>query len=250
MSFSRVSSDSSKTYEKFLTLREDLPCQLNVSDLQKTMANIGSEITECFRLSSSCFFNIEQLDFYSEMIVRFSTLFTHLTPLDHSFLLFFAEYDEKGLLLLCHRLLYCVLKSVLASQLIIALYKPGAFVTFLEKALQATQGVNNHLRLSNIITVSNVKAVKILSFTGLTLGLTLYSNIFSKKSMELTYHVATYSGFSGLLGNYTELLRSYGSMLVFEAAKTCSTLSNAALAGFIEPKEAVLRNFLTEWRKK
>jgi hypothetical protein len=245
ISFFRESLNSTKTYEKFLSLREGLPCKVNVSELQKDIANKQSEISECFQLSKSCFFNIENLEFYSEMILRFSKLLTHLTSIDQSFLLFFAQYDEKGLLLLCHKLIYGVLKSILASQLIIALYKPGAFITFLERSLQAAQVVNRSLQISNVITVSNVKAIKIISVAGFTMGLTLYSNVFSKKPMELTC-VTTYSGFSGLLGNYVELVRSYGSMLVFEVAKTFSTLSNAALAGFIEPKETVLRNLLSE----
>lgn len=51
-----------------------------------------------------------------------------------------------------------------------------------------------------------------------------------------------YSGFSGNPGAMLDLTRDVGGKIVFELAKTLSVLSNAALIGFLEPKQNLLKH--------
>ena len=86
-------------------------------------------------------------------------------------------------------------------------------------------------------------------FTGL-FGLTsvfLYKYGISHTAVALERQF--YVGFSGMAGDITNLFRLEGSKLIFEVTKTLSTFSNAALAGFIEPKEQVAKQ-LIEWFKR
>lgn len=59
-----------------------------------------------------------------------------------------------------------------------------------------------------------------------------------------------YTGFSGDLGFVFNNFRQYGSKLVFEFAKTISHITNAAIAGFIAPKEEAIRSYIKSITKK
>jgi len=51
-----------------------------------------------------------------------------------------------------------------------------------------------------------------------------------------------YSGLEGLAGQYLEILRNSGSRVIFDLTRTISTFSNAAIAGFLEPKVDLVRS--------
>ena len=94
------------------------------------------------------------------MVTRFSSILVEFSGADLTFLVKYATMDESGVLLLFHKILYNVLRCVLASQAIIALYKPGAFVGFLQKAIGCVKPAIGGLPLTNIITVASTTRVK------------------------------------------------------------------------------------------
>ena len=244
-------NNSEKSFEKFLAIKKKISSDNCLSEIKINIANNAENIKESFQISKKYFWNIESHDFYCEMAARFSKILINLTATDYSFLLSFAQYDEQGLLLLCHKLLYITLKSVLASQIIIGLYNPGAFLSFISKAIVGAQTASKVWKIStipSILTTCRSTKLKLVGFTGLTLGVTLYSSSFWGSSAVVS-NMPSYCGFPNIYGEYVNALRSYGSMLAFEIAKTLSTLSNAAIAGFIEPKEEVLKNLITQWKK-
>jgi hypothetical protein len=131
--------------------------------------------------------------------------------------------DEHGVLFLFQKVIYACLKCKLASQLIVALYKPGAFIMFFSKVLDILSKNRSILSLKGIMTVKATTAIKVVSVTGLTLSVTLYSGILARKDTMRLDRVSLYDGLSGHPGNYIGMIRSLGSKLIFELTKTLST---------------------------
>ena len=115
---------------------------------------------------------------------------------------------------------------------------------FFSKVLDILSKNRSILSLKGIMTVKATTAIKVVSVTGLTLSVTLYSGILARKDTMRLDRVSLYDGLSGHPGNYIGMIRSLGSKLIFELTKTLSTWSNAAVAGALEPKQEFVRNVL------
>jgi hypothetical protein len=101
-----------------------------------------------------------------------------LSPLELNFLYNYINIDEHGVLFLFQKTLYTVLKCKLASQLIVALYKPGAFISFFQKVLAVVSKKGSIFTSPvGIITLKTNIVIRCLTVTGLTLGVSLYSGI-------------------------------------------------------------------------
>ena len=55
---------------------------------------------------------------------------------------------------------------------------------------------------------------------------------------------------SGVIGEFAKSFRFEGSKIIFELTKTASTFTNAALAGFLEPKQDAVTQILKNIFKK
>jgi hypothetical protein len=139
----KETSSSEKCFNDFFEMREKLTGTARPELVRTYFAENASSIAESFKISKSLFWDIEKHDFYSETVSRFSMMLSDLTTVDLNSLLMLTSYDEQGSLFLCHKLIYGALKCVLASQIIIGLYKPGAFFTFLEKAVLIAKSIGN-----------------------------------------------------------------------------------------------------------
>jgi|JI102314A2RNA_FD_contig_31_8595426_length_980_multi_2_in_0_out_0_2 hypothetical protein len=157
------------------------------------------------------------------MVVRIARIFINVSSAELTFLLNYIQMDEHGVLFLFQKSIYACLKCKLASQLIVALYKPGAFIMFFSKVLTILSNNRSILSLKGIMTLKGTTAIKVVSVTGLTLGVTLYSGIFAKKDTMVLGKVSIYEGLSGNPGNIINIIRSIGSKIVFEITKTLST---------------------------
>lgn len=72
---------------------------------------------------------------YHTAVTNFSTLFTGLEGSDLNFLMDYTTLDETGALLLFLKFLTPKLGPFLSSRVILPLYKPGAFIAFLEASI-------------------------------------------------------------------------------------------------------------------
>jgi len=190
---------------------------------------------------------IETHGFYDEMISRFAQLFSNLSITELSFFSYFISMDESGVLFLFQKFFYACLKCKLASQLIVALYKPGTFIAFFDRVVKLLWWKLDIIKNNVPFTVTRTTAFKFVGYSGL--GLTLFSNIYLKPVASLQ-HTPLYKGFSGDLGFVFNNFREYGSQLVFEFAKTISHITNAAIAGFIAPKEEAIKSYIKSIIKK
>ena len=66
----------------------------------------------------------------------------------------------------------------------------------------------------------------------------LYNKHFLKDNTAIK---RLYTGLGGQLGAITNIFRVETSKVIYETAKTISTFSNAALAGFLEPKQNAIK---------
>lgn len=192
-----------------------------------------------------------QTEEYKEILetsTRYLTQF--LGDNDFLFLSQFVDLNERFLMATLLPILATPLRCRLWGFLFCLSTAAGNFAAFIKVVAKKVVRVTV-LTVKSQLNNACVNFAPILrpKFTGL-FGLTsmfLYKYGISQTAVALERQF--YVGFSGMAGDVTNLLRSEGSKLIFEVTKTLSTFSNAALAGFIEPKEQVAKQ-LIEWFKR
>lgn len=236
--------DSNIAFDMFNNIQQKFDVKINLKEIKESILNNSDDVKTSFKISKMYWGNIENHEFFKEMVLRVAKIFVHVSSVELSFLFNYIQVDEHGVLFLFQKVIYACLKCKLASQLIVALYKPGAFIMFFSKVLDILSKNRSILSLKGIMTVKATTAIKVVSVTGLTLSVTLYSGILARKDTMRLDRVSLYDGLSGHPGNYIGMIRSLGSKLIFELTKTLSTWSNAAVAGALEPKQEFVRNVL------
>jgi len=98
----------------------------------------------------------------------------------------------------------------------------------------------HHLRISKSVKYT-------LGTGGVSSLLLLYNNYFLKDNRAI---VPLYQGMGGFVGEFANLFRVEVSKMIFEVTKTASTFTNAAVAGFLDPKQAAVRQILKNVFKK
>ena len=127
--------DHQSAYARFNCLKEKFTTQPDLGRIRLEINENAGKIHESLLISKTIWGRLDTYDFYDEMASRFSTLFTDLNLADLQFLVSYVQWDEHGVLFLFWKYIYCKLGYILSSQLIIAVYKPGSFIEFLNKAV-------------------------------------------------------------------------------------------------------------------
>lgn len=188
---------------------------------------------------------------YRSILVRSADYFSQfLENDDFLFLLEFADLNERFLMATLLPFLAVPLRCRQWGFLFCISTVAGNFGTFIKAIAKKVVNVTHMTIKSTLGSVySNLSPVirpKIVGLFSLT-SMLLYKYGVSQTVVALERQL--YVGFSGMAGDITNALRLEGSKLIFEVTKTLSTFSNAALAGFIEPKEQVAKQLL-EWFKR
>lgn len=102
--------------------------------------------------------------------------------------------------------------------------------------------IGSTYKSSNLLLSKNIRKITFIGLASASLSLALFSNYFTKPQKTSVFSM--YSGSSGNPGAALDLTRNIGGKIVFELAKTLSVLSNAALIGFLEPKQNLLKHLL------
>ena len=170
---------------------------------------------------------------------------------DLSVLLEYCKTNEKFIFILLYPYLFMPLKKLLWSYLYpIFSLRIESFTFFLKKVA---------LKIGNIIKHQNpivngfhhLRISKSVKYTlgtgGVSSLLLLYNNYFLKDNRAI---VPLYQGMGGFVGEFANLFRVEVSKMIFEVTKTASTFTNAAVAGFLEPKQAAVRQILKNVFKK
>jgi hypothetical protein len=237
----RINNQSA--YARFNCIKEKFTTQPDLSRIRLEITENAGKIHESLLISKSIWGRLHTHDFYDEMGSRFTTLFTNLNLADLEFLVSYVQWDEHGVLFLFWKYIYCKLGYILSSQLIIAVYKPGAFIEFLNKAvIQARSLIHSSYKISNLILSKSICKITFIGLASVSFGLTLFSNYFTGNPKISVFSL--HSGFSGNPGEVLDSIRDIGSKVVFEVAKTVSVLTNAALIGFLEPKQNLIKHLL------
>jgi hypothetical protein len=129
-------SDNRVALSKFNQLEEKFTEKPDIVGLKNEILNESTDVRKSLLISKQYWGKIETHGFYDEMITRFAKLFANLSMTELSFISYFISMDESGALFLFHKFIYTCLKCKLASQLIVALYKPGAFIAFFDKVVK------------------------------------------------------------------------------------------------------------------
>ena len=123
------------------------------------------------------------------------------------------------------------------------MYKPGSFIEFFNKAVIVARSlIHSSYKGSNLLLSKGIRKVTFIGLASASLSLALFSNYFTKTQKISVFSL--HSGFSGNPGAALDFTREIGGKIVFELAKTLSVLTNAALIGFIEPKQNLIKHFL------
>ena len=230
--------------------------------------NVYTEISEHLR-SNSCHSKLEAevFDHYLQGIqncdlttwsrlsepVTFISNFleNQLSMLEVSILLEYCISNEKFVFLLIYPYFFKPLKRLLWAYLYpIFSLTTGSFTFFLKQvALRIGDIIKNksaiieglhHLKVS--------RSAKITIGTGGISSLFLLYNKYILK--DNTAIIPLYTGMGGFIGQFASDFRSNGSKFIFEITKTASTFTNAAVAGFLEPKQdavrQVIRSFMNQ----
>ena len=166
-------------------------------------------------------------------------------------LLEYCKTNEKFIFILLYPYLFVPLKKLLWSYLYpIFSLRQESFTFFLK---QVALKIGNIIKHQNAI-VNGFSQLRISRSVKYTLGtggvsslLLLYNRYFLKDNKAL---VPLYQGMGGFLGEFAKSFRLEGSKIIFELTKTASTFSNAALAGFLEPKQDAIKQLLKNGFKK
>jgi len=161
---------------------------------------------------------------------------------DVSVLLEYCITHEKFVFLLIYPYFFKAMTEVLWSYLypVFCLTK-GSFTHFLKQvAIKYGNIINNKSVLKH--GFQNLKISRSVIVTvgtgGISGLLVLYNKFFFKDNTVL---IPLYTGMGGLIGQYAGDFRSNGSKLIYEVTKTASTFTNAAVAGFLDPKQDAVR---------
>lgn len=166
-------------------------------------------------------------------------------------LLEYCKTNEKFIFILLYPYLFKPLKKLLWSYLYpIFSLRIESFTFFLK---QVALKIGNIIKHQNAI-VNGFHHLRISKSVKYTLGtggvsslLLLYNNYFLKDNRAL---VPLYQGMGGFIGEFAKSFRAEGSKMIFELTKTASTFTNAAVAGFLEPKQDAVRQILKNVFKK
>ena len=146
-------------------------------------------------------------------------------------------------MLLLTPLFLCKTGLLTSVKALASLHLKGNFVLFLLKLKKFVHKTVAKMKLntSNIskylvftVKKSNYKLLGV-STTAVILALYKYFDIYIKTPTELISGLQ-YTGLEGLAGLYLGMFRNKGSQVIFDLSRTISTFSNAAIAGFLEPK--------------
>lgn len=170
---------------------------------------------------------------------------------DMSVLLEYSITNEKFLFLLIWPYLFNPLKKLLWSYLYpVFSLTGGSFTFFLKKVGLKIGNIIKH-KSALIHGFYNLKVSRSVKFTlgsgGLSGLLLFYNKYFLKDNTAL---IPLYTGLGGFLGQWASSFRLQGSRLIFEVTKTASTFTNAALAGFLEPKQNAVKQIMKSILKK
>jgi hypothetical protein len=174
-----------------------------------------------------------------------------LNVYDMSVLLEYCITNEKFVFLLFWPYLFKPLKKLLWSYLYpVFSLTSGSFTFFLKQVGLKIGNIIKH-KSALLHGFYNLKVSRSVKFTigsgGISGLLIFYNKYFLKDNTTL---IPLYGGLTGLLGHCTSSFRFQGSKLIFEVTKTLSTFTNAALAGFIEPKQDVVKQIMRNILKK
>jgi len=188
----------------------------------------------------------------SEALHYISEFLSKLLSFDElALLLEHCRINEKFMFLLLYPYFFKPLKELLWSNLFPIFYlKANNFNSFMKKVALKIGTIISH----QTAVVNGFVNIKVSKKLGLTLGtgglsgiLLLFSKHFMKDSAAVMCQM--YSGLNGSVGDLSKLFRLEGSKLIFEMTKTLSTFSNAAIAGFLEPKQDAIKQLMRYYKK-
>lgn len=174
-----------------------------------------------------------------------------ITLKEMALLLEYCIHNEKFIFILLYPYLFLPLKKLLWTYLFpIFSLRIESFTFFLKHvALE----IGNIIKHQNVL-VNGFRHLSVSRSVRFTLGtggvsslLLLFHSYFLKDNRAVA---PLYVGMGGVLGDVAQSFRLESSKLVFELTKTASTLTNAALAGFLEPKQDAVRQILKNLLKK
>jgi len=108
-------------------------------NLQEVMVSSSNMIDERVFTGIRYWDSMQNYNDYRTAVINFSTLFIGLQGSDLNFLMDYTNWDETGALFLFLKFLIPKLGPFLSARLILPLYKPGAFIDFLEAAIYESQ---------------------------------------------------------------------------------------------------------------
>ena len=174
-----------------------------------------------------------------------------LTASELSVMLEYCVRNEKFLFLLVFPYFFKPLKKLLWSYLFpVFSLTAHSFTFFLKEVALAIGNIIKHKNtlVHGFCNLKVSRSVKLTLGTGGLSGLLLLYNKFIFKDTQAL--APLYTGLEGCVGQYASLVRIEVSKVIFELTKTTSTFMNAALAGFLEPKQDVVKQILKSMPKK
>lgn len=174
-----------------------------------------------------------------------------ITVSELAIILEYCKTNEKFMFILLYPYLFKPLKKLLWSYLYpVFSLTVSSFTCFLKKvALKIGNIIKHQSALVN--GFHHLKVSKSVKYTlgtgGVSSLLLLYNSYFFKDNRAI---VPLYQGMSGVIGEFAKSFRFEGSKIIFELTKTASTFTNAALAGFLEPKQDAVTQILKNIFKK
>jgi hypothetical protein len=189
---------------------------------------------------------------FHESVYHAATFFKEtITVSEMATLLEYIRANEKFMFILLYPYLFKPLNSFMWSYLYpIFSLKVESFIHFMKHvALKFGNLITHQSALVNGFThLSRSKSfLCTLGTGGVSSLLLLYHNYFLKDNKAL---IPLYQGMGGFIGTLSKSFRLEGSKMIFELAKTASTFTNAALAGFLEPKQEALTRIFKNIHKK
>nr|QYC61972.1 hypothetical protein [Guinardia striata] len=177
-----------------------------------------------------------------------SEVFHHLPLEKFDLLQKLSILNEKGMLLLLTPLFFCKTGLAISIRSLASLHLKGNLLLFLSKIKTIVYKTVAKMKLSTsdiskyvVFTVkkTNYKLLGV-STTAFALALYKYFDVYIKTPTRLISG-PQYTGLDGLAGFYLEMFRSSGSQAIYDLSRTISTFSNAAIAGFLEPKADLVK---------
>ena len=192
-------------------------------------------------------------DRYPIAVDCISKFFTKtLSVQDVSMVLEYCKTNEKFMFVLLYPYFFKPLKEIVWTRLLPVFHlKAHSFTQFIKNvALKMGKFISHQLAVVNgFTTLRMTRSVGLaVGTSGVSGLLLLYNKYFISQNQLVVQQL--YSGLSGPIGEILGGFRLEGSKLVYEAAKTISTFTNAALAGFLEPKQDVMRQMISIFKKR